>query len=296
MMARTGIHKGIILAGGNGSRLYPVTSSTCKQLLPVYDKPMIYYPLSTLMQAGIRQILIITTPQDVGRFQDLLSDGNTLGISLEYAGQDRPEGIAQALVIGERFIDRQNVALILGDNIFYGDHDFRADAAAFLGGAQIYAYYVNEPSRYGVVTFDKDGTPISIDEKPPVPRSNQVVTGLYFYDGEAVVMAKGLRKSPRGEYEISDLNTAYLKQGKLRAVRLGRGIAWLDTGTHESLLEAGEFIATIEKRQGLKVGCIEEMAYRSGFIDAHRAAQLVESIPASSYRDYLSRMLRDMHE
>ncbi len=293
---QTGIHKGIILAGGSGSRLYPVTRTTCKQLLPVYDKPMIYYPLSSLMQIGIREILIITAPQDVARFRELLGDGGQLGLKVEYAAQESPEGIAQALVIGDKFIGRDHIALMLGDNLFYGDHDFRADASCFEGGAQIYTYYVKEPSRYGVVTFDQKGHPISIDEKPSAPRSNQVVTGLYFYDSRSVEIARGLNKSARGEFEISDVNAAYLAQGKLRAIKLGRGIAWLDTGTHESLLEAGEFIATIEKRQGLKVGCIEETAYRNRYINSEEMTRLVESIPASSYRDYLSLMLQDRHE
>ena len=295
-MTMQGIHKGIVLAGGSGSRMYPVTLTVCKQLLPVYDKPMVYYPLSTLIQLGIDEILIISTPQDIPRFQELLGDGHLLGLRFSYAVQEKPDGIAQALVIGERFIGNDHVALILGDNIFYGDHDFGQDAAKFSGGAMLYAYAVNDPSRYGVITFDPDGKPIAIDEKPKVPSSSFAVTGLYLYDSEAVKYAKQLRPSGRNEYEITDVNKKYLEAGTLSVIKLGRGFAWLDTGTHESLLEAGEFIATMEKRQGLKVGSIEESAFRSGRIDAAGLAKVVENLPAGVYKHYLQRLAQDRHE
>jgi glucose-1-phosphate thymidylyltransferase len=295
-MTRQGIHKGIVLAGGSGSRMYPVTLTVCKQLLPVYDKPMVYYPLSTLIQLGIDEILFISTPQDIPRFQELLGDGHLLGLKFSYAVQEKPDGIAQALVIGERFIGNDHVALILGDNIFYGDHDFERDAAKFTGGAVLYAYAVNDASRYGVITFDVDGKPTAIDEKPKEPSSSFAVTGLYLYDSEAVKYAKQLRPSGRSEYEITDVNKKYLEARALSVIKLGRGFAWLDTGTHESLLEAGEFIATIEKRQGLKVGSIEESAFRSGRIDAAGLAKVVESLPAGAYKHYLQRLAQDRHE
>jgi glucose-1-phosphate thymidylyltransferase len=292
-MTAQGIHKGIILAGGSGSRMYPVTLSTCKQLLPVYDKPMIYYPLSTLMQLGIKEILLISTPQDIDRFRGLLGDGHVLGLTLSYAVQAEPEGIAQALVIGEKFVGSDHVALILGDNIFYGDHDFRGDAQSFDGGALVYAYYVNDPSRYGVISFDSSGQAVSLEEKPAMPRSRFAVTGLYLFDADSVSIARHLSKSARNEFEISDVNRRYLDAGKLKVITLGRGIAWLDTGTHESLLEAGEFIATIEKRQGLKVGCIEETAYRCGFISTEQAHCLVARLPEGAYKQYLERVVTE---
>jgi glucose-1-phosphate thymidylyltransferase len=292
-MTGTGIHKGIILAGGSGSRLYPVTLATCKQLLPIYDKPMIYYPLSTLLQLGIKEVLIISTPDDTPRLRELFGDGSRLGIAISYAVQPRPEGIAQALLIGKQFIGDAHIALILGDNIFYGDHDFLGDASRFKGGAMIYAYYVNEPSRYGVVTFDPSGRAIAIDEKPAKPQTNYVVTGLYLYDHRAVEYAETLRPSGRNELEITDINRSYLTAGTLAVKRLQRGFAWLDTGTHDSLLEAGEFIATIERRQGLKVGCVEEAAYRAGRIDASGLEKVVSVMPVSGYRAYLEQVLRE---
>jgi glucose-1-phosphate thymidylyltransferase len=293
-MGKSGIHKGIILAGGAGSRLHPITLTACKQLLPVYDKPMIYYPLSTLLQLGVSEILVISTPADLSRFRDLFGEGHSLGIAISYAEQPSPDGIAQALTIGEKFIGDDNVALILGDNIFYGDHDFRHDAVSFQSGATIYAYCVNDPGRYGVMTFDSGGRPIAIEEKPAQPKSNYVVTGLYLYDSTAVQYAKALTPSKRNELEITDLNSRYLSAGTLAVRRLERGFAWLDTGTHDSLLEAGEFIATIEKRQGLKVGCIEEAAFRSGRIDRKGLGMAIDKMPPCSYRDYLVKVLKEI--
>jgi glucose-1-phosphate thymidylyltransferase len=285
--------KGIILAGGSGSRLHPLTAVVSKQLLPVYDKPMVYYPLATLMLAGIRDILVISTPQDLPRFQELLGDGRRWGIELSYAEQPRPEGLAQAFVIGEAFIGAGDVALILGDNIFYGNELGTALSrrARENQGATIFAYHVRDPERYGVVELDDQQRVISIEEKPARPRSNYAVTGLYFYDSQVVDIARGLRPSARGELEITDVNRAYLKQGRLRAHLLSRGNAWLDTGTHESLLEAAHFVAVVERRQGLKVGCVEEIAYRLGYIDADDLARLAEPLGKSEYGRYLRSLL-----
>jgi glucose-1-phosphate thymidylyltransferase len=286
--------KGIILAGGNGSRLFPVTSIASKQLLPVYDKPMIYYPLSTLMLLGIREIMIITTPDDIERFRSLFGNGSHLGLKLTYEVQPRPEGIAQALIIGEEFVDGENVALILGDNIFFGDFSSLRAVRDFESGAMIFAYNVNDPSRYGVIELDEKGNAISIEEKPANPRSSYVVTGMYIYSPECVKYARELKLSPRGEYEITDVNRAFMEDGKLQVIKLGRGIAWLDTGTHESMLEAGNFIATIEKRQGLKVACIEEIAYRMGYIDKEKLGELVSNMAENSYRKYLENLINEV--
>ena len=289
------MRKGIILAGGSGTRLYPVTNVVSKQLLPVYDKPMIYYPLSTLMLAGIRDILIISTPQDTPRFCQLLGDGQRWGLSLQYAVQPSPDGLAQAYVIGRQFLDSSPSAMVLGDNLFFG-HDLTAGlarAAQQKSGATIFAYAVNDPERYGVVEFDAAGKAISLEEKPRAPKSRYAVTGLYFYDGQACDLAASLKPSARGEYEITDLNRKYLEMDRLNVEVLGRGFAWLDTGTHESLLEASQFIETVEKRQGLKVACPEEIAYRQGFIDAAELEQLCSSMGNNNYREYLKSLLRE---
>jgi len=284
----TATTKGIVLAGGAGSRLHPLTLVASKQLMPVYDKPMVYYPLSTLMLAGIRDILLISTPQDLPRFRELLGDGSRLGISISYAEQPRPEGIAQAFVIGERFIAGDRTALVLGDNIFYGKLDYFREALRHERGATVFGYWVRDPERYGVVEFGGDGRVLSIEEKPAKPKSNYAVPGLYVYDGRVSEMARALKPSARGEVEITDLNRAYLAEGTLRVEKIGRGVAWLDTGTHESLLEASNFIATIEHRQGLKIGCLEEVAWRMGFLDDAEFDKLIAGMPANSYRAYLA--------
>jgi glucose-1-phosphate thymidylyltransferase len=287
--------KGIILAGGSGTRLYPVTRSVSKQLLPVYDKPMIYYPLSTLMLAGIRDILVITTPEDTERFAELLGDGSQWGISLTYAAQPAPEGIAQAFLIGRNFLGAAPSALILGDNIFYGT-DLEAklrSAGERMHGGTVFAYHVQDPERYGVVEFGDDRHAVSIEEKPALPKSNYAVTGLYFYDNQVCDIAAGLKPSGRGELEITDVNRTYLERGQLDVEFMGRGTAWLDTGTHDSLLDAGQFIATIEKRQGLKICCPEEIAYRKNYIDAEQLGRLAGPLEKNGYGKYLLRVLND---
>jgi glucose-1-phosphate thymidylyltransferase len=287
--------KGLILAGGSGTRLYPLTRAVSKQLMPVYDKPMIYYPLSTLMLAGIRDMLIITAPEDAAAFQHLLGDGSQLGLAIQYAVQPRPEGLAQAFIIGRDFIGQSDSCLILGDNIFYG-HGLGTNLARAVKretGATIFAYRVRDPERYGVVEFDNNGRAISIQEKPPQPRSHYAVTGLYFYDKRVVDMAAELRPSARGELEITDINARYLESGDLHVEMLGRGTAWLDTGTHESLLQAANFIETVEQRQGLKVSCVEEIAYRLGYISAEQLEQLARPLAKSGYGDYLLDLLHE---
>ncbi len=286
-MAKTGVHKGIILAGGSGTRLYPVTQVACKQLLPVYDKPMIYYPLSTLMLFGITDILIISTPSDTPKIEALIGTGEELGLRISYKVQPKPAGIAQAFILGKEFIGNDSVALILGDNIFYGVYDFLREARGFVGGALVFGYYVSDPERYGVVEFDPNGKVLSIEEKPAKPKSHYAVTGLYLYDNQVVSIAESLKPSARGELEITDVNKAYLERSQLQVVRLGRGIAWLDTGTHDSMLEAGNFIATIEKRQGQKIACIEEIAYRMRFINRQGMTGLLNKMADNSYKQYL---------
>ncbi|HPF51152.1 MAG TPA: glucose-1-phosphate thymidylyltransferase RfbA [Draconibacterium sp.] len=284
--------KGIILAGGSGTRLYPVTRSISKQIIPIYDKPMIYYPLSVLMLAGIREILIISTPTDIVLYQNLFGDGSQLGLKLSYVIQPSPDGLAQAFILGDEFIGDDNVCMILGDNIFYG-YNFRSileDAAKLEDGAIVFGYYVNDPERYGVVEFDESGKVISIEEKPEQPKSNYAVTGLYFYSNDVIQKAKNLKPSKRGELEITDLNRLYLNEERLSVKLLGRGFAWLDTGTHESMLQASNFIATIEERQGLKVSCIEEIAYKMGFINRDQLIELAKPLSKNQYGQYLLRL------
>jgi len=288
-----GIKKGIVLAGGAGTRLYPLTLVASKQLQPVYDKPMIYYPVSTLMRGGINEILIISTPEDTPRFEALLGDGSRFGVKFSYAVQAEPKGIAQAFLVGEEFIGKDAVSLILGDNIFYGKMDLPRVFGEFESGARIFGYPVTDPERYGVVEFDQAGKAIGIEEKPVKPKSNYAVPGLYLYDNNVVEITRQMKPSARGELEITDVNLEYLNRDELMVEKLERGIAWLDTGTHKSLLEASHFIGTLEARQGLKIACLEEVAYQEGFIDKKQMARLIQNTPNSSYRDYLERVLED---
>lgn len=287
--------KGIVLAGGSGSRLFPCTATISKQILPVYDKPTIYYPLSMLMLAGIKDILVISTPRDIPMIRDLLKDGSQFGINLTYQEQARPEGIAQAFIIGEKHIGSDSVCMILGDNIFYGHHlsQMLQDSATLKKGATVFAYHVMDPERYGVVEIDKSNKAISIEEKPKNPKSNLAVTGLYFYDNEVVKIAKNLKPSARGELEITDVNRTYLSKGELNVVQMGRGVAWLDSGTPDSLLEAAEFVKTIEKRQGLKIACLEEIAFLMKFIDIKELEKIAENFPKCSYGDYLKHIVKE---
>ncbi|MTI20483.1 glucose-1-phosphate thymidylyltransferase [Fulvivirga sp. RKSG066] len=287
--------KGIILAGGSGTRLYPLTKSVSKQIMPIYDKPMIYYPLSVLMMADIKDILIISTPEDIGGFENLLGDGQQLGIKISYEIQPSPDGLAQAFIIGEDFIGKDNVALILGDNIFYGYNFSKTLQAAskLESGATVFGYYVNDPQRYGVAEFDKSGKVLSIEEKPENPKSNYAVTGLYFYDNSVVEKAKTIKPSPRGELEITDLNKLYLDEGSLNVELLGRGMAWLDTGTHQSLLQASNFVASIEERQGLKIACLEEIAFRKKYINKDQLEKLAEPLKKSNYGQYLIKIAKE---
>ena len=288
----TSKYRGIVLAGGSGSRLHPITMGVSKQLLPIYDKPMIYYPISVLMLAGIKDILIISTPEDMSGYQRLLGDGSVFGLRIEYAVQPSPDGLAQAFIIGEHFIGNSNVALVLGDNVFYGQHfsDNLKAASTKPSGATVFGYHVKDPERFGVVEFDADGKVLSIEEKPDTPKSSYAVTGLYFYDNDVVDIAKSIRPSPRGELEITDINIAYQTRGDLKVELLGRGFAWLDTGTHDSLLEAGQFVQTVEHRQGLKVACLEEIAFHNGWISQAELMLKAEKLKKTSYGEYLSKV------
>jgi len=290
--------KGIILAGGAGTRLYPVTKSISKQIIPVYDKPMIYYPLSVLMLSGLREILIISTPKDLPLYRDLLGDGHQIGLQISYAEQPSPDGLAQAFIIGEEFLNGDSACLVLGDNIFYGYNFGRIleESAQLTSGATVFGYYVNDPQRYGVAEFNDKGQVLSLEEKPPKPKSNYAVTGLYFYDHTVVSKAKSLKPSARGELEITDLNREYLREGTLQVKLLGRGMAWLDTGTHDSLLQASNFIATIEQRQGLKVACLEEIAYKKDYIDRNQLLQLAESNGNNQYSEYLRSLAKEQNK
>ena len=286
------VYKGIVLAGGSGSRLHPITRGVSKQLLPVYDKPMIYYPISVLMLAGIKEILIISTPEDISGYQRLLGDGGNFGITIEYAVQDKPNGLAEAFIIGEDFIKDSKVALILGDNIFYGQNfsNNLEAASSKIRGSTVFGYHVKDPERFGVVDFDNKGNVLSIEEKPEIPKSNYAVTGLYFYDNDVIEIAKSIKPSSRGELEITDINNAYLNRGDLTVQLLGRGFAWLDTGTHDSLLEAGQFVQTVEHRQGLKVACLEEIAFHSGWISQADLMLQAEKLKKTNYGEYLSKV------